>query len=52
MTYERCKNVIVGQISKGTLDKEDMFNKLDVFLLRGRITDREYQELADIMEGN
>ena len=39
--YEIMNNVIDAK----KLDKEDLLGKLDVFLLAGRITKDEYQEL-------
>lgn len=42
MTYKLLKRVI----STGNYDKEDMMQKLDVFLTFGRITQEQYQELA------
>ena len=41
MTYARLKKLI----SRGAYDKEDMMNKLDVFLMANRITEEQYQEL-------
>ena len=35
--------------TKGTLDKDSMMNKLDVFLLNGRISEEEYSGLVLIM---
>lgn len=49
MTYKLCKKVIENSINRGTLDKEDMLVKLDVFLLGNRITKEEYQELVDMV---
>ena len=37
-------------ISRGAYDKEDMLNKLDVFLMANRITEEQYQELVGMME--
>lgn len=42
MTYNLLKKVITA----GNYDKEDMMQKLDVFLTFGRITQEQYQELA------
>lgn len=47
MTYGYCKKII----SRGNYDKADMLDKLDVFLLAGRLTDDEYKELVNMMEG-
>lgn len=49
MTYQNCKTVIEIQKQRGSLDKNSMMNKLDVFLLNGRITEEEYSELVLIM---
>lgn len=45
MTYARLKKMITN----GTYNKEDMFSKLDVFLMAGRITEEQYQELCGMM---
>ncbi|WP_294167799.1 hypothetical protein [uncultured Clostridium sp.] len=46
MTYKLCVTVI----NKGTYGtKEEMKNKLDVFLLNNRITQEEYNELINIL---
>jgi len=37
-------------ITKGAYEKEDMLNKLDVFLMANRITEEQYQELVGMME--
>lgn len=42
MTYALCKKLI----SSGNYEKEDMLNKLDVFLLNNRINDVQYNELV------
>ena len=34
---------------KGAYEKEDMLNKLDVFLMANRITEEQYQELVGMM---
>ncbi|MGN0106091.1 MAG: hypothetical protein ACI4A5_00155 [Hominilimicola sp.] len=46
MTYGYCKKII----ARGNYDKEEMLDKLDVFLLAGRITDEQYKELSTMME--
>lgn len=46
MTYTRIKKII----QSGRYNREDMLGKLDVFLLAGRITIQEYDELAEMME--
>ncbi len=53
MTFEIVKKAIEVQKRKGTLDRNAMINKLDVFLLNGRISEEEYNEIAKMMmEGN
>ena len=34
-------------IASGKYDKNDLLDKLDVFLLAGRITDEQYRELVE-----
>lgn len=46
LTYRNCKKLI----ENGRYEKEDMLNKLDVFLLGNRITQSEYEELVVMME--
>ena len=46
MTYGLIKKVI----AKGNYDKDELMDKLDVFLLAGRITDEQYKELAEMMK--
>ena len=36
-------------IERGAYEKEDMLNKLDVFLMANRITEEQYQELVGMM---
>lgn len=45
LTYRNCKKLI----SNGKYEKEDMLNKLDVFLLGNRISQSEYEELVKMM---
>lgn len=45
-TYLLCKKII----SSGDYVREEMQQKLDVFLVKGRITNEECQELKDIMD--
>ena len=47
MTYGYCKKII----ARFRYDKNSMKDKLDVFLLAERITDDEYKELMQMMEG-
>lgn len=46
MTYKMCKTLI----ERKRYEKEDMLEKLDVFLLANRITKEEYEELAGMLE--
>lgn len=45
MTYHLCKLLI----KNGNYQKDDMLNKLDVFLLNNRITQEQYNELVELM---
>lgn len=45
-TYTLCKKVIANG-TYGT--KEEMYTKLDVFLLNNRISQEQYNELSDIL---
>ncbi len=45
MTYRNCKKLI----EMGRYEREDMLNKLDVFLLNDRITQLQYEELVGMM---
>lgn len=44
-TFTICKRVI----EIGRYEKEDMLNKLDVFLLSDRLSQSEYEELVGII---
>ncbi len=47
--YNICKKMILN----GNYDKEDMMNKLDIYLLKNRITEEQYTELIDMInDGN
>lgn len=46
MTYFYCKKVIENKTYN---TREDMFIKLDVFLLNSRIKQEEYNELVDLL---
>ena len=46
MTYRLVKRII----AKGNYDKDELMDKLDVFLLAGRITDEQYKELVEMMK--
>ena len=45
MTYARLKKLI----ENGVYVKEDMMNKLDVFLMANRITEAQNEELDGLM---
>lgn len=46
ITYVNCKKVI----NKGTYGtKEEILEKLDIFLLNNRVTQEEYNELATLV---
>lgn len=45
MTYRNCKKLI----EIGRYEKEDLLNKLDVFLLNDRMSQAEYEELVDMI---
>ncbi len=45
MTYRNCKKLI----ELGRYERENMLNKLDVFLLNDRITQSQYEELVGMM---
>lgn len=45
-TYEMCKILITNN----RYEKEDMLQKLDIFLLGNRITQEQYTELVDLMD--
>ncbi|MDU8964614.1 hypothetical protein [Clostridium tertium] len=47
MTYKLCLTVI-NKNTYGT--KEEMLEKLDVFLLNNRISQEEYNELAALLD--
>ena len=49
MTFETIKKVIEVQKQRGTLDKEGLLIKMDVFLLNNRITDEEYNILVELI---
>ena len=46
MTFERLRKLI----ENGKYNKEDLLNKMDIFLLCNRITNENYQELLKMME--
>ena len=45
MIYKLCKKLILS----GNFEKENMQNKLDVYLLCNRITQDQYEELAALI---
>lgn len=47
MTYKLMKRII----EKGNYDKDNILQKLDVFLMADRITVEEYQELVEMING-
>ena len=49
MAYQITKKAIEVQMQRGTLDKESMKTKLDVFLLNGRISEEEYSKLVELI---
>ena len=46
MTYRNCRKLIEA----GRYEREDMLNKLDVFLLNNRLTETEYNELVGLIQ--
>lgn len=46
ITYKMCKTLI----EKKRYEKDDMLEKLDVFLLANRITKEEYEELVGMLQ--
>lgn len=46
MIYNLLKKLIL----RGDYNKEDLLNKMDTYLLFGRITQEQYNELAELME--
>ena len=45
MIYKLCKK----EIENGNYDKEDMKKKLDIYLLKNRITNEQYEELIELI---
>lgn len=45
LTYRNYKRLI----EIGRYEKEDMLNKLDIFLLNDRVTQAEYEELIALL---
>lgn len=46
MTYKSCKLLIT---KKAYTSKEDMQNKLDIFLAFNRLKNEEYEELTNLL---
>lgn len=46
MTYTYCKKIILA----GNYSKDDMQDKLDIFLLNNRIDQEQYTELAELIK--
>ena len=46
VTYKMCKTLI----ERKRYEKEDMLEKLDVFLLANRISKEEYEELVGMLK--
>lgn len=44
--YNVCKKLILS----GNYDKADMVKKLDIYLLKDRITEEQYNELQEIIK--
>lgn len=44
--YNICKKIILN----GNYDKEDISKKLDIFLLKNKLTLEEYQELISLIK--
>ncbi|MDD3139756.1 MAG: hypothetical protein PHX08_12385 [Lachnospiraceae bacterium] len=40
---------LVKVITRGTYEKEDLLNKMDIYLLNNRITEEQYSELTALM---
>lgn len=54
MTYRNCKKLIEIKKRKGGMNQawmEEMKDKLDIFLLNSRITEAEYAELIQLLDG-
>lgn len=47
MIYKLCKKEIIN----GNYDKDDMLKKLDTYLLKNRITNEQYEELTNLVNG-
>lgn len=43
-------NLLKKMILRGEYDKEDLLNKMDTYMLFGRITQAQYDELVALME--
>lgn len=49
MIYKLLKLTIKDGIANKNLDKEDMQEKLDLFMLNSRITKKQYVELTELL---
>lgn len=49
MTYNACKKVIQNTTYTSQAQKDEMQQKLDVFLLNDRITQDQYTELTNLL---
>jgi len=49
MTYTYCKRIIENTTYTSQEQKDEMQNKLDVFLLNNRISDTQYNELTSML---
>ena len=49
MLYRVTKRTIENGLRDGTLDVEDMQNKLDIFFVTSRITQEQYTELSGMI---
>ena len=49
MAQSRAYKMVFDKIESGNYDKDDLLNKMDVFLMCNRITGEQYKELAEKM---
>lgn len=45
-------NIMKKIIQTGNYNKKDVTNKLDIFLVKDKITDKEYEELVNMIAKN
>ena len=50
MAQNRVYTMVFNKIESGNYDKEDLLNKMDVYLLCNRMTEEQYKELKEKME--